>query len=141
MDGLKAVLAWAAITVVLVALFKYPGWVISQLVGFVFVVSFIAIWGSKILYAMLSPLKGHPPRPGLPVQPPRPGQQTTSTRRACSTCSGSGYMSCPGCRGMRGRWDLPTTSSGTSQWVPCTLCVGNGSVQCSSCSGLGYFEY
>lgn len=142
-DGLKAIGAWVVLTVILVLLFHYPGWIIAQFIGLIFVVCFIALWGARILFAILKPFTvgggGAPPR----QQPPAagPGGQPQAASRTCSTCGGSGRMTCPSCRGQRGRYDMPTTAQGTSQWVPCSYCVGNGSTQCTSCSGAGQFNY
>jgi len=141
-DGLKAVLLWAALTVVLVALFRYPGWIISQFLALIFVVCFIALWGARILFWLLNLLNGGRgiagPAAAAPNSPA--GQQPGDNRRPCGTCNASGRMACPVCHGMRGRNEMPTTASGTSQWAPCTYCAGNGTVQCTSCSGLGYFN-
>lgn len=36
---------------------------------------------------------------------------------------------CLQCLGTRGKWELPTTESGTSTWLPCPGCLGSGWVQ------------
>jgi hypothetical protein len=138
-DGLQAFVVWAVISAVLVYFFGYPGWIFSQLMGFIFVVAFcslrfvqLAAWVMKLLG-----FKGG----GAPPPMPSGAQEQTSGHapawRPCSTCGGSGRMTCPSCRGMRERREGPTTAHGTGQSVPCGYCTGSGSVQCASCWGSG----
>lgn len=65
------------------------------------------------------------------------GQGLGTDSQRCNTCGGSGQMTCPSCRGQRGRWEMPQTANGTSQWVPCSYCIGSGTVQCTSSFGHG----
>jgi hypothetical protein len=141
-DGLRALAVWAVIAVVLVALFQYSGWIIAQLIGFIFVVAFVALRSAELLYFVLKPFGagGRPP----PLNPPDPSGGGTSSQGTskipCPTCQRSGRMKCPICLGARGRNEMPQTAGGASQWVPCGYCTQSGSVQCTSCSGTGYLN-
>jgi hypothetical protein len=66
---------------------------------------------------------------------PSYGPGTDSPR--CTTCGGSGQMTCPTCRGQRGHWETPQTAEGTSRWLPCSYCISSGTVQCTSGFGHG----
>jgi hypothetical protein len=135
-DGLKALVAWMVISAVLVYFFRYPGWIISQLVGLIFLGLFVALRAAELLFWVLGFLgfaRGGPSRAAPPVTS-GPTSPQGSASRTCSTCNGTGQMSCPVCRGMRGQ-----TEQGTGSWLPCPYCVSNGAVQCTSCSGVGHF--
>jgi hypothetical protein len=134
-DGLQALVVWAVISAVLVYFFGYPGWIFSQLIGFVFLVAFCSLRFAQLAAWVMGLLGfkggGAPP----PMPPMAPGQTSGHgpTSRPCSTCGGSGRMTCPSCGGMRERWEGPTTANGTGQSVRCGYCTGSGSVQCTSC--------
>ena len=66
-----------------------------------------------------------------------PFQGSPANSSRCTTCGGSGQMTCPTCRGQRGHWETPQTAEGTSRWVPCSYCIGSGTVQCTSGFGHG----
>jgi hypothetical protein len=73
-----------------------------------------------------------------PEQPTWPPSQPADRERVqCSSCGGTGKTSCGFCGGQGGRWQLPQTESGTSQWSSCTYCTGSGHISCSSCGGTG----
>jgi hypothetical protein len=138
-DGLHALVVWALISAVLVYFFGYPGWIFSQLIGFVFLVAFCSLRFAQLAAWVMRLLGfrggGAPP----PMPSAAPGQSSQgSASRPCSTCGGGGRMTCPNCGGMRERREGPTTANGTGQSVRCGYCTGSGSVQCTSCSGAGH---
>jgi hypothetical protein len=143
-DFLKAFLFWAVASALLIYFFKYPGLILSGLLGLIFIASFVANWGAQLLFWLLHFIgfaKGRSPPPLVPAVPgqiPNPVSAPNAQGTRCQTCSGTGQMSCPVCRGTRGQWERPQTAEGTGRWIPCTYCVGNGTAQCTSCSGSGH---
>jgi hypothetical protein len=126
-DGLRALAVWAVIAVVLVALFHYSGWIIAQLIGFIFLGCFIALRAATLL-AWLLQLGGRgapPPNAPPPNAPPQGQSQGQGSAGRCGTCGGSGRVVCPRCLGG-------------AQKGSCGTCVGSGTVQCAVCSGRGY---
>jgi hypothetical protein len=121
-DGLKALTVWAVIAVVLVALFHYSGWIIAQLIGFIFLACFIALRAAGLLAWLLRlGSRGAPP----PSRAPQGQPLGQGTAPRCTNCGGSGKVRCPRCQAG-------------AQQGSCGTCVGSGAVPCPSCSGRGY---
>jgi hypothetical protein len=138
-DAWKAFLVWAGISVVLVVLFGYGGWMFSIGIGLIFLLSFCVLRAAELLawigYSLgwlkpAGPGRAPPLAPGSPTPNPSMGSVPL-----CSSCNGTGQMLCPLCRGTRGKSVGPGTAEGSWQWVPCTYCIGSGSVQCTSTYG------
>lgn len=66
---------------------------------------------------------------------------TGTTPKACSTCSGSGYIRCNKCNG-HGTRTCPYCDMGTNRCLSCKgsgmLLIGNQMINCPACKGKGY---
>jgi hypothetical protein len=137
-DALKAFALWVVASLLLAVFFGQSGVVFSQALGFILVVSFIVLRSAELLRFIL--LKtglgraGGTPLPQAAYQSGGSGS-SGSAQPPCHQCGGSGRMTCPSCRGMRGSYSQPQTAAGSSQWVPCPMCIGSGTVQCTSSFG------
>jgi hypothetical protein len=136
-DFLKGFLFWAVASVLLIYFFKYPGMILSGLLGLIFLASFCAMWGSQLLFWLVNLIRfggggGRPdPPPRGTGQGPSPGSvPNTAGDRTCSSCGGSGSLTCYRCNGSG--W-LP---EGDRQ-VTCRVCAGLRTIRCSDCSGRG----
>jgi hypothetical protein len=146
-DFLKGFLFWAVGSALLIYFLKYPGLILSGLLGLIFIASFVALWGAQLLAWLLYFLgiardrPSSPLAPAVPSQNPNPGSAPNAQGGPCRRCNGTGQMTCSVCHGARGRYERPQTAEGTPQWIPCSYCVGNGTVQCTDCSGTGHVSY
>ena len=138
-DFLKGFLFWAVASVLLIYFFKYPGMILSGLLGLIFLVAFCATWASQLLFWVVNIIRGGGgpslPRARSPNQGPNPGPvPNAAADRPCQTCGGSGQLTCYRCTG--------------SGWLPegagrvmCPVCAGLRFIRCSDCSGRGRVNY
>jgi hypothetical protein len=135
-DFLKAFLFWAVASAVLIYFFKYPGLILSGLLGLIFLASFVAHWGAELLFWVLRIFgfgrRAGPPSipPGGPNRNPNPGSAPNAQGRPCQPCGGSGMLTCSGCNGSGWRYDGQKNSI-------CSVCAGARTLACQTCSGGG----
>jgi hypothetical protein len=138
-DALKAFALWAVASVLLAVFFGGNGVVFSQALGFILVVAFIVLRSAELLRFILA--KTGIGRAGGDAAPSRTAYQSAgsgasgSSQQPCGQCGGSGRMTCPACRGMRGSYAAPQSAEASPQWAPCPMCIGSGTVQCTSSFG------
>jgi hypothetical protein len=136
-DGLKAFLLWVVASALLIYFFKYPGMILSGLLGLILVASFCALWGAQLLFWLLrvtgSVKGGGPPSlpSGGPNQNASPGSAPSAQGRPCLTCGGIGTLTCNSCNGSG--WQYVG-----QQTVTCSVCAGLRSLSCTTCSGGGH---
>jgi hypothetical protein len=97
-DGLKAFIFWLVASALLIYFLGYPGYMLSILLGLIFLVCFCALRFTEIVAYMLS-LGRRPPKPPPyvpPASPPPPPQAPTYCPK-CGSAWVPGARTCANC--------------------------------------------
>lgn len=119
-DAVQAATVWGVATVLLVVFLGYPGWLLGQFLGWIFIISFIAI-RARVLFLdrYMEPANGVPMFGDTDT--PRPFSQSASANKCTDSQCNDGRVRCPRCVG-----------SGIFTGAMCEVCKGYKTLACAN---------